>query len=611
MPVATIEPEAMLTRLAPSSGASSWDAKARTFRAVIAAGAGVQRWDRDGLFTEYLDPAGIELRERVPVLNAHRQHDIADVLGTVVKVERKGDRIEALLRMSKRAEVEAVVADIADGVLSGVSVGYQVLAWREEEDDAGNRTKTAIRWRLLEVSVVPVPADDGAHFRSKNMPTTPSTDDDTTIERDERAQRAEDRRRATIYDLGTRHHAADFAAQHVEAGTSVADFRAALIDRVAERAAQQPQTISMIGADAGHVSLENPEHRREAMAEAIAVRANPNMTPSPAARQFMGMSLTDLARACLQYAGADTRGMGRDQIVARALGRRSMGGMHTTSDFSLVLGSAVGRTLRAAYEAVPSGLKPLARRLELSDFRKRTMISLSGFSALEKVNEHGEFKRGSLKDTGESVGLDTFGRMFAISRQAIVNDDLGAFDDLPRRLGIAAANFEAEQLASVLAANPVMSDGTQLFHANHGNLAAAGGAIATATVSAGRLAMRRQTDEAGQLIGVAPTTLVVGPALETAAEQFLAAINPTATTDAQPIRLQLAVEPRIAGNAWHLAASPSQIDGLCFAHLEGAPGPQVFAEEGFDVDGVKIKIRLDFGCAWLDWRGWYRNAGAA
>ena len=35
--------------------------------------------------------------------------------------------------------------------------------------------------------------------------------------------------------------------------------------------------------------------------------------------------------------------------------------------------------------------------------------------------------------------LDTFGRIFGIARRALVNDDVGAFTDLTRRLGHAAA----------------------------------------------------------------------------------------------------------------------------------------------------------------------------
>ena len=61
----------------------------------------------------------------------------------------------------------------------------------------------------------------------------------------------------------------------------------------------------------------------------------------------------------------------------------------------------------------------------------------------------------------------------------MVNDDLGALTDMPRRLGSAAASFEAGFLTTLLTSNgglgPTMPDGLTLFHANHGNFDATGG----------------------------------------------------------------------------------------------------------------------------------------
>jgi hypothetical protein len=247
--------------------------------------------------------------------------------------------------------------------------------------------------------------------------------------------------------------------------------------------------------------------------------------------------------------------------------------------------------------------------MELSDFRARSVVGLSGFSALEKVNEHGEFKRGTIHDSGESIKLESFGRIFGVTRQVIVNDDLGWLTDLPKKLAVAAAQFEAQKLANLLMSNPVMGDGKALFHADHGNLAPAGAAPSETALSAARLAMRTQRDEAQQLLGLAPRFLVVGPELETDAEKLMAAITPAATDDAQPIRLGVVIEPRLSGKAWYVAADPAVVDGLAYAHLQSEPGPQIEHRVGFDVDGVEFRVRLDFGAAFLDWRPWFRNPG--
>lgn len=80
------------------------------------------------------------------------------------------------------------------------------------------------------------------------------------------------------------------------------------------------------------------------------------------------------------------------------------------------------------------------------------------------------------------------------------------------------------------------------------------------------------------------------------------------TADANPFaNLTLVVDPRLTpGTRWYAAADPALIDGLEYAYLEGAPGPQVETKTGFEVDGVQMKVRLDFGCGWIDHRGWFR-----
>jgi HK97 family phage prohead protease len=603
MNVQTKKPAPILTRFAPPTGSATWDKKARTLRAIISTGAPVTRRDYEGVYSERLDIAGVELAERIPVLNSHRSFDVRDVIGTVLKVERVGEQLEAVIRLSRRADVDELAADIADGITSGVSIGYAVTKWLEEESADGARTKTATEWRLVEVSIVAVPADDAARIRGQNM----------TITTDPAAPEATPRSRATriATELEIRGLASvaglrdDFVREQIEAGATLGTARAAAIDAMAERQARQPATNSHIGGDVRSDGFDNPAVRSAAMGEALALRAMPDMTPSPAARQFVGLSLAEMARESLRLAGVDVRGMSAGQVVTR-----SLGGLNSTSDFANALTSAAFAVLRRTYEAAPSGLKPLARRMELSDFRARTVVGVSGFSALEKVGEHGEFKRGTVEDSGETIKLETFGKIFGVTRQVIINDDLGWLTDVPKKLAIAAAAFEAQQLADLLISNPVMADGKTLFHSGHGNIAASGAAPSDVTLSAARVAMRTQKDENKQLLGLVPKALVVGAELETDAEKLMAQIAAATVDDVQPIKLAIAVEPRIAGKAWYLAADPAVSDGLAFAHLQSEPGPQIEHRVGFDVDGLEMKVRLDFGCAFVDHRGWYKNAGA-
>ncbi len=191
----------------------------------------------------------------------------------------------------------------------------------------------------------------------------------------------------------------------------------------------------------------------------------------------------------------------------------------------------------AAYAAAESALKRISRQRLHSDFRPHTRLKLSGMGTLGKVNEHGEIKSTTRAETAETFKLDTFGSLFSLTRQALINDDLNAFGDFAQVAGRAAAETEAQLLLTMLTqssgAGPVMGeDNKRMFHGDHGNLASPAAALDEDGLSAARRAMRAQRGIDGKtLVSVTPKYLLVGPELETAAEKLLASINrPTPRT---------------------------------------------------------------------------------
>ena len=297
--------------------------------------------------------------------------------------------------------------------------------------------------------------------------------------------------------------------------------------------------------------------------------------------------------------------MSREGVLHRAMA-------HGTSDFPNLLTGAGSRTLRAAYDVAASPLKMLAQRVSASDFRAQDVLAIGGMGTLAEVTEHGEITATTTAEAKESWQLKTFGKIFSLSRRALVNDDLGAFGRVTAELGRAAAETENSALAALLLSNPTMGDGTALFHADHGNLADTPAAIGETSISVARLAMRSQTGITGERISITPKYLVVGPEIETEAEKFLATIHPTETDSVNPFagRLTLAVEPRISGDDWFIFAAPSEAPALLLGHLASAPGPRISSRDGFEVLGREFRVVLDFAVAATDWRGAYRNAGA-
>ncbi|WP_204377021.1 Mu-like prophage major head subunit gpT family protein [Methyloceanibacter methanicus] len=344
--------------------------------------------------------------------------------------------------------------------------------------------------------------------------------------------------------------------------------------------------------------------------EALFARAHPAHQLSEPSRQYAYMTTLDIARDCLRTRGLSFTGLSPAKVVERAL--------HTTSDFPLILGDAVGRTLRMGYQAAPSGLKRVGRKTTARDFRDKRRLALSEGQRLEKVNEAGEFKSGTFVEAQEMYRLLTYGKVFGISRQALVNDDLGAFTDLSRRLGQTAAATESALLVELLTdgggLGPAMSDGKKFFHTGHGNLSSVGSAPNVEFLSKARTALRKQTGLQGENISVTPKFFVVPAELETDAEKLLAQITATKADDINPFAgaLQLVVEPRFTDALrWYVVADPAEIDGLEYAYLEGEEGPQIETKAGFEVDGVQIRVRLDFGAGLVDWRSWYSNPGNA
>jgi hypothetical protein len=447
----------------------------------------------------------------LPVLDGHRQEGSEHAVGSIVGARREASGIVATVRLSAAEDVRSIATKVAEGVLRGVSIGYSA-EHRSETVAQGQRVVT-IRPRIHELSVVAIPADPLAIIRKETQVPEPIEDRQTTADNDNVVQhRAQVRAIARSAGL-----TAEWADEQIDAGAEIVAVRAAAFEAMTSR--QSP----VIRTQTANPSNDDPAVILERRTAALYARVN-GTAPEDSARSYFNDGLVDHARALVTMTGASVAGMDREQILRAA--------MHTTSDFPNLLTGVGNRTLMPAYQAAQSPLKRLARQALMNDFRTSTRLKLGEVGALQKVTEAGEIKSTTRGEAAESYALDTYGSLFALSRKAIINDDLGAFRDWGTAAGRAAAETEAGVLWSLLSqssgAGPVMGeDGKRLFHADHGNLAASGAAPAETTLSAARLALRSMKGLDGKTpIAAAPAFLVVGPALETAAEKLLASITP-------------------------------------------------------------------------------------
>jgi len=621
------------------------------------------------------------LNAGAPFLKVHEVDTLDAVIGSVVpgSARIENGRGIAQVRISERADVEPIWRDIQAGHIRAVSIGYQVHRFEVSKPEAARELWRAVDWTPFEVSAVPVGADPAAGFRAQsplhdcvlhrrdvpptqtgaipmtdksNAPAEEATDqpsdakaaEDTTMTEPKtpeaepkdagletraqpkaqkpdtapapdteavatRARETERDRVSTIYDLAGRLNLErSFAEDLVKRGTDVDEARRLILDQVAAKS-EETRTFSQVSIPLG--GCDEQVTRRDAVANALLHRYSPTLFQlEDAARQYRGMTLLELARESLGNAGVNTRGLSRDEVATRAL--------HSTSDFPEILSAVTNKTLRQAYEAYPRTFMLFCRQVLATDFKAMHRVQLGEAPQLLEVSESGEFKRGTLGESKESYKVKTYGRVVAITRQTLINDDLDAFTRIPAMYGNSIAQLESDVVWGIITANPAMADGNALFHTTHKNLAGTGAALDVGSVGAARAAMAKQTGlDKKTVLNVRPAFLIVPASLELKAEQLVAQnLVPAATSSVVPQSIRTLApisEPRLdaaSETAWYLAASPNQIDTIEYAYLEGQQGAYIETRNGFDVDGVEIKCRLDFGAKAIDWRGLYKNPGA-
>lgn len=341
--------------------------------------------------------------------------------------------------------------------------------------------------------------------------------------------------------------------------------------------------------------------RREGMAGAIHAQLARRRDVTGPARQFMGMSLVEMAALCIGHTGPLRTAGDRQQVL--------MAASHSTSDFPAIFENALNKQLLERYQAAQPTYREVARQKNFRDFRPMPLVRVGDFPSLKPIGENGEIKWGTFGESREVAAISSFAIGLTFSRQMLINDDLGAIDELVSSYGETVARDE-ERMFYAFALSAVMSDGKAIFHADHGNLAAANAAIGAASVSLGRAAIRKQKSIDGNNLNLSPSILLVGPDKETEAEMLLAEITPTAASDVNPFsgRLRPVVTAEIAGNAWYLLSS--QAPCWVYGFLEGAEAPRLRTEEPFGVQGFSMTLEHDFGFGAADYRGGYKNNGA-
>ena len=553
------------------------------------------------------EPGSVDLGRLEEIGTLLFNHNSDSPIGGIEKVWIEGSKGRALVRFDEDDESEKIFQKVKRGSLRGVSVGYRVHEWEKR----GKEDMIATKWEPLEISIVSVPADAsvgvGRSFFEQEENTKGGTPmemevkkevvqeaPDMELTRNEGA-RAERERVREIMAI-CRKHDID-SGPHIESGATVDQVRASILEELAAR----PKVAT------ANVEVDESDKFRAGALEGTAFRAG---LKEGKANEFSGMSLSMLADRCLARINDNRRGNSMEW-----LGRAFM----STSDFPYICGEIANKSVLEGWNEAPETWREWCGVGSAPDFRTMTMIGLGAFGNLPELKEGEEYKYTDRIEEAQTVKIGTFGQMFALTRQAIINDDLGRFTDTMRELGAAARRTIAALPYEVLTANAALADTVTLFHtATHKNTGT-GGAISIDTLNEAELKMAQHRDAGSKKrLGISPKFLLAPMALKGHVRQFFATqliggvenqpnlYNPWFQGGGLTAIFEHALDDDDV-KQWYLAADKGRTVRVYF--LNGVQSPYLETRDGWNVDGTEWKVRIDAAAAAVDYRGLFRNAG--
>ncbi|MFW5655809.1 MAG: hypothetical protein ACOCYW_09245, partial [Roseicyclus sp.] len=410
---------------------------------------------------------------------------------------------------------------------------------------------------------------------------------------------------------------ASFASQLIDEGVGLEQAYERILDAKAERAQDGGEIRNVLAA---RVTGDGRDRTRAGVTEALLGKAG---LEGGARNEFSSMTLREMARAVLSAQGVAIPSGGAMQLASAAFAPAMAGAMHSTSDFGNILADVASKAMLKGFDESPEVFDQFTSTGTMTDFKPHRRVGLDAFPALAKVEDGAEFSYGTMGDHGESAVLATYGKLFAITRQTIINDDLDAFTRVPMKMGRAARRTVGDLVFAVLTGNPAMSDGTTLFHADHGNLAGSGAGPSEATINAAITAMATQRDRSGNAyLNISPRFLVAPPKWRSAVLQALnSEYAPDDTDKAGTAKMSRAYntvrdaatplfDARITGDSWFVLADPVQFDTIEVGYLDGVATPFLDQQDGWSVDGTEFKVRIDACATALAWEAMYKNPGS-
>lgn len=590
-----------------------------TFRLVAYTGAPIrQAWSRNSLV---MDLAGMDLsNQSIPILFGH-DASLESVVGQATAVTTDGSQLIVEGTVLGVSDTSQQVLELARrGMKFQASIGADV--GRIENINAGESVSVNNRQfsgpisivrgsALRETSIVLMGADGNtsaaiAATQEVDMADTANqTPDETKVSAEAtapvavEAQKPEPTKEPTVAEIKAE------LMKEIKAEL-LADMRASrpsapAVHVVAKTDANDPKVVTAALCMAG--GLPGVE------------KAYDERTLEAAHSRSRSIGLQDVLVEAARANGYDGPSRIRDngslRRVLEAAFRVTASSSFATHNIANVLAATYGKFLLAGYTGVEAAWDSISSVRSVSDFKSITGVRVNGGFDFEEVTQDGELKSADASDETRTIKAKTYGRISSLTRQDIINDDLGALTVLPTRLGRGAGL----KLNSVFWSEFESSNST-FFSAK---TPAAGNALAIGSLKDAATAFRKLLDPDGKPLAISPRTLLVPPELEiTAAELMGGSLlitgeNATKTNvNVLAGRYQVVSSAYLSsGTTWWLAANPGDLPAMEVAFLNGVRVPTVEqAEADFNVLGVQMRGYFDFGVAKAEPKACYRMATA-
>nr|DAV46621.1 MAG TPA: major capsid protein [Caudoviricetes sp.] len=559
-------------------------------------------------------------------------HDRDAVVGHIEKVWLEDNRGKALVRFDTDEQSETIFQKVQSGTLQGVSVGYAINRYEVLEDEDTKSTNgrfsgpayVVTDWEPLEISIVSVPADPtvGVGRSAEEIHTSIDTQEDNTrmdqeknlevqevksapvetglTQADLQKAMEQERKRTSEITAMFRDFDVEGADEAIVLGKSIEEAREMVMDQL--RARNKGVSVTMGEA-------ESDKFRAAAQDAVLMAAGIPVADAAPGAQELRGYSMIEMARESLRRESGSTVNFGDNMELARAA-------INSTSTFPAIMSNLANKSVMVGFNEAETTYQIWAGKGSNRDFKEAARVALSEAGTLELVPEGGQFKQDSFGEASARTKVATYGKLFSLTRQAIINDDLGLFSKIATKYGSAAKRLVNKMVYAQLTGNVKMQDNVALFDSKHGNVAGTGEALSVKAIAKAITAMRRQKGIQGEAtLNITPKYLVVPPELEMTAYQI---VNSTAAVDGvnsgvvNPYKgrfIVVADAELTDPDAWYLVADATQHDTIEVTYLNGVETPRLETRQGFDVDGIEYKVAFDCGVSALDFRGLYKNAG--